>query len=367
MRRSSRLWLLLAFAALPLRAETTLEIATWGGPYERAQRESLFEPFRARSGIDVRTRSYQGGLEILRTPDPPDLVDMTMAEARHACADGLIRAFALRLEPAPDGSPAEDDFAPGALTRCGVAHLNYSTLVAFDERAFPGEKPSTIDDFFDLERFPGKRSLPASPDAVLEWALMAEGVPVRQVYDLLSTQRGIRLALRRLERLRGHLVWSQGAEQPAEWLESGEVVMAAGFNGRFFDALTRGVPLSMIWDGQIIDRDVWVIPASIDGTRLEAAREFIRFATATERQAALAELIPYGPTRRSALAYIGLHPRLGIPMLAQLPNAPHHLGRALLRDARWYARTENWRRREFEQWRQRNAQNPAADTLDVNL
>lgn len=352
MQTNPLLWLLLAIAALPLRAETTLEIATWGGTYEQAQSESLFEPFHRHSAIAVRTRPYQGGLEVLRAPNPPDIVDMTMADAQHACSDGLLRRLELLLEPAPDGRPADEDFAPGALSECAVAHLDYATLVAFDERAFPGEKPSRIDDFFDLERFPGKRSLPASPDAVLEWALMAEGVPVRQVYDLLSTQRGMRLALRRLERLRGHLIWSQDADEPAGRLERGEVAMAAGFNGRFFAAQARGVPLTMIWDGQIIDRDVWVIPASIDGAQLEAARDFIRFATATERQAALAEHIPYGPTRRSALGYIGLHPRLGIPMRAHLPNAPHHLGRALLRDARWYAQTENWRRREFEKWLQ---------------
>ena len=83
-----------------------------------------------------------------------------------------------------------------------VAQLVFSTVVAFDVRAFPGEKPRGIADFFDVERFPGRRALRCAPVALFEWALLAYGMPPTQVYDLLSTERGLDLAVRKLEAIR---------------------------------------------------------------------------------------------------------------------------------------------------------------------
>ena len=43
--------------------------------------------------------------------------------------------------------------------------------MAYDERAFPGVKPTRIGDFFDTARFPGPRAVQRGPDGILEWAL----------------------------------------------------------------------------------------------------------------------------------------------------------------------------------------------------
>lgn len=190
-------------------------------------------------------------------------------EAKVACRAGLLkpidhaRLSTAKLTRTPsnqalveDDDFSRQDFHPGVFARCSVAHLTFSTLIAYDERAFTGEKPRRIDDLFDLERFPGKRALQRSPSALFEWAMMAEGVPVSQIYDLLSTERGLRLVLQRLEVLRGHIIWWDNPAEAVALLEQGQVVMASGYNGRFFDAWSRGAPINMIWDGQIIDRSV---------------------------------------------------------------------------------------------------------------
>lgn len=125
--------------------------------------------------------------------------------------------------------------------------------------------------------------------------------------------------------------------------------MTSGFNGRFFDAQTRGDAITMISDGQIIDWDVWVVPLKPD--RKDAVvNKFLRHATRSENMARLAEHIPYGPSRLSAFNRIGLHPQSGISMRDQLPTAPHHLDRALFRDSKWYARTSALRSNRFWRW-----------------
>ncbi len=332
-----------------------LTIGTWGGSYENAQQKALFTPFEIATGIQIKTQLYAGDLGVLKANAVPDIIDMTMDDSVQACEKNLIQKQNLKtiLAPSPEGIEAEKDFITGAFTPCGVAHLTYSTLIAFDDRAFTGEKPQRISDFFDLQRFPGKRALRKRPAAVLEWALMTEGVPLNQVYDLLSTDRGMRLAFRRLNSIRDHIVWWNDPEEPARLLNSRQVVMASGFNGRFFDAQIQGDSITMIWDGQIVDWDVWVTPHT-SKPKNEAIHRFIRFVTQSENMARLAEHIPYGPSRLSALNRIGLHPHKKLSMRDHLPTAPHHLARALFRDPKWYARTAALRNKRFDEWMKSN-------------
>jgi len=340
-----------------LTAQEALTIATWGGSYEKAQQIALFEPFEAASGIEINTLRHAGGIDILNSEFIPDIIDMTLEDAVLACDQQLLHK--INMAPIVETNVAEfkanKDFVDNSLLPCGIAHLSYSTLIAYDERVFTGEKPQRIKDFFDTKRFPGKRALQKNPAAILEWALIAEGVPVDQVYDLLSTERGLRLAFRRLDSIKKDIIWWYNVKDAATLLESGKVVMASGYNGRFFNAQINGAPITMIWDAQIIDWNVWVIPKNMKGKKAknnntDLSYDFIRFVTQTDKMARLAEIIPYGPSRKSALKRIGLHAEKGFSMRDHLPTAKHHLDRAIFRDANWYANTLELRNARFWDW-----------------
>lgn len=343
-----------------------LTIVTWGGAYEASQRAAYFAPFTRATGIEVETVRYDGGTAALRRhlagDGPPewDVIDLIAADARTACDAGLLAPFdPAVLAPAPDGTPADEDFIDGAIGECAVTQLVFSTVIAYDDRAFPGAKPQTIADFFDLERFPGPRALRKVPVGLFEWALMSYGVPRRQIYDLLSTDRGFRLAFDRLETIRDQLVWWRGGGEPVRLLREGKAVMASGYNGRFFHAqIVEGAPISVIWDGQLLDYNAWAIPKGTPDKDL--AERFIRFATQTGRLADQASRISYGPARRSARARVGLHRETGVPMRPFLPTAPRHLEKAIRRDHRWYAETTRLRERRFRAWLSDDAGDAAA-------
>jgi putative spermidine/putrescine transport system substrate-binding protein len=339
-------------------AEEALTVATWGGAYEAAQDRALFRPFTARTGLSVAVARYQGGLQPLRDRAGPEgwqVVDMLESDAIAACDAGLLHRLDHDALLAPaDGVPLAEDFAPARLRPCSIPQNVFATVMAYDERAFPGVKPTRVADFFDLERFPGKRAVEKRPDAILEWALLAEGVPPAQVYDLLSTDRGLRLAFRKLDTIREAIVWWTDADEPARLLAEGDVAMASGYNGRFFAAAQEGgAPLVVVWDGRLIGYEVWAVPRTADPQG--PAADFLRFAGRPGPMARLASRIPYGPARRSALERVGLHAETGIPMQDHLPNAPRHDSRALVRDSRWYARTRAIRTRRFEAWLSRGA------------
>lgn len=354
--RPLRVLLILAVVTAWARAGLAADeitVVSWGGAYEAAQKRAIFAPFTAQTGIKVNIKTYSGGVDPVRqraAAEGWDVIDMTEDDAISACGEGALSPLALDdiLVPPRNGS-LEADFERGAFQKCSVAQNIYATVFAYSQKAYPGVKPNRVEDFFDLKRFPGKRALQRSPDVILEWALLAEGVPVAQVYDLLSTERGLNVAFGKLEEIRSAIVWWTDPAEPPALLAKGEVAMASGFNGRFFAASNgERAPLAIVWDSQQIGYEVWAIPSG--SKNREDAEAFIGFATQPDQLARLAEHIPYAPTRHSALSRVGLHWRTQVPMRYHLPNTPRRNERVLYRDSQWYASTRALRQRRFEDW-----------------
>lgn len=339
-------WLLVWLAMPPVavgQQPEELVVLSWGGAYERAQQRALFAPFTEATGIAVSVMQYDGGISELREAVASgdvgwDLIDMTRSQARAACDDALLEPLTPELlAPAPDGTSAQRDFVAGSLGRCWFTHSIFATVVAYRRDAFPGHRPTEIADLFDQQRFPGPRALQRRPAANMEWALLSYGVPREELYRLLSTRRGLSLALERIGSI-DDLHWWEDGETPVRMLAEKEVVMASGYNGRFFSAMTdQNLPIEILWDGQIQQHEVWAVPRHAPNP--DAAMEFIRFATATDRQVALANLIPYGPSRHSATLQVSTQPEHGVDMRLHIPTHPLNAERAVSLDDEWYAST----------------------------
>lgn len=349
-------------AVLPAQSEgqepEVLTVVTWGGAYEDSQRRAYFAPFTKATGVEIETVHYDGGVKVLREHLAGgdvewDVIDMIQSDASAACEEGLLEPIDPGiLAPAPDGTPPQDDFMKGAIAPCFITQIVFSTVIAFDDRAFPGVKPNSVKDFFDLKAFPGKRALRKSPVGLFEWALLSLSVPREQLYDLLSTRRGLELASRRLDDIRDDIIWWTRGDEPVDLLTSGQATMATGYNGRFFHARAmEGAPISVIWDGQLIGFNSWTILRGTD--QADLAAEFIAFATRSENMATQANLISYGPARKSAQQRVGLHTDAGVPMRPYMPTAPSHMDTAVVRDHRWYSQTVELREQWFRQWLER--------------
>lgn len=63
-------------------------------------------------------------------------------------------------------------------------------MIAYRKDAFGDNGPSNWAEFWDLENFPGKRGMHGKVNYNLEAALMADGVPMADIYDTLATDEG---------------------------------------------------------------------------------------------------------------------------------------------------------------------------------
>jgi putative spermidine/putrescine transport system substrate-binding protein len=337
-------------------AEDKLSVVTWGGAYGQSQEIAYFEPFAKETGTTIATEIYDGSLAKIKEmigggEAEVDVVDVSAAALGTLCSDGLLETIEVSaLGAAPDGVSIEEDFYPGGLTACGVASVAWSTAIAFDRQAFSKAQPTQIADLLDIKKFPGKRALPNSARYTLELALLADGVDPSSVYTELATPAGADRAFKALDQIKGETYWWDNAQEPISWLSEKEVVMAAGYSGRLFRATVGGGQrLGMIWDGQIYDVDLWAIPKNAKNK--DAAKRFIGFATDPARLAAQAQLIAYGPMRKSALPLVGKHPVIHVEMKEFLPTAPDNFKKALKLDEAWWSTNGAELQRRFAEWR----------------
>jgi len=340
---------LTAALALTLTAGTAaaqhLTVTSWGGAYQDAQRQVFFAPFMVETGVVLTEDVWHGGMAALRAQvadgEPEwDVVEVRADELALGCAEGLFEPIDY------DAIGGRDQFIASAVHECGVGNVVWSMLLAYDQAVLGAEGPRTWADFWDTDRFPGRRALRYGPQYTLEFALMADGVPPEDVYAVLATDEGVDRAFAKLDELREHLVWWEDGGRPLELLASGEVVMSSAYNERI-STINRaaGIQLRQVWPGSILAVDSWAILRG--SPRVEAGHRFIAFASDPTRQAALPPLIPYGVTNRAARAL--LDPTLA----ADLPTAPERLAVSLKLDTEFWAVHLDALTERFEAWANR--------------
>ncbi len=328
---------------------TTITVTSWGGAYTKSQVEAMHKPFSATTGVKINSEDYNGGLAEVRAQVESgnvvwDVLDVERSDAVRGCDDGLFETIDTSTLPKGlDGTPASADFIDGALGDCYVANIYWSTVYAYDKSVFTGAQPKTMADFFDTKKFPGKRGMQKNPKPNLEFALIADGVATKDVYKLLETKAGVDRAFAKLDSIKDDVVWWESGAQPPQLLADGEVVMTTAYNGRLFNAIYQeGKPFEIVWDGQILDTDLWVIPKG--SKNKQVAMDFIAFTTGTKPLADQSLWISYGPARKSSSSLVKAD------ILPHLPTSPQNFKNPLQNDFEFWADNADSLNERFNAW-----------------
>ncbi len=332
-----------------------ITVVGWGGAYGNSQVEAYFKPWMAKTGhkiksVDAPNPAAPIKAQVMAGNVSMDVADVEYSDAVRFCDEGLLETIdATQLPAAPDGTPAVEDFIEGALTDCAVANIVWSTIFAYDASKISGAKPTTMADFFDTKKFPGKRGLRKGAKPNLEMALMADGVPAGDVYKLLGTKDGVKRAFAKLDTIKKDIVWWEAGAQAPQLLADGEVTMTTAYNGRIFNAAAKeNKPFVVVWDGQILDFDLYVIPKGAPNKAL--ALEFIKFATDTQRLADQAKYIAYGPARKSSAPLVGMYQDGKTQMAPHMPTAPENMKNALVNNFEFWADHDSELNERFNAW-----------------
>ncbi|MCA8869131.1 MAG: extracellular solute-binding protein [Rhodobacteraceae bacterium] len=356
--------LLLAASALALLAPAAnaieLTFVSWGGAYSKSQQLAYNDPYMA-AHPDVTIINDESSPEAvakLRAMNEAgnitwDIVDVVAADAIRLCDEGLAMEidFDKDLAAAPDGTPATEDFGDLLVSDCFIPEIVYSTTFGYRTDLVGDTPPTKVCDVFDLKKYPGKRSLEKRPINNMEWALLCDGVPKDEVYDVLATEAGQDRAFKKLDTIKDSVIWwSSGSDTP-QLLADGEVIMGSTYNGRLFSLIEeKKQPVAMLWDAQVFDLDGFIIPAGLPDDRKQAALDYVRFATDTQRLADQAKYIAYGPARKSSAPLVGKHADLGIDMAPHMPTDPNNAKNTFLYNYEWWADYRDDLDAKFQAW-----------------
>ncbi len=311
----------------------TLVVVDSGGEYSEAARTTFYDPFTKETGIKVQVTPYESTGTLMRqlaqgagsydvlSNSPLGAVAMQKEDLLAEIDYSLMGEY-FDLEDIPEDAR-------------GQFHVDanyWASVMAYRTDVFDGKDvPSSWQDFWNAETFPGPRSMQSDIAPVeYEFALIADGVPAdpKQLYPI-----DIERALASLDRIKPHIstFWASGALS-TQALSQSEVVMTTIWNGRAQGLIDGGAPVAISWNGAMRRSNAWLIPSG--SQKIEAAHQFIDFASNPERQAEFAHLTGYGPTNSSS------YDSLDEETAKKLPSNPEWVDQGFQFNSEWWAENE---------------------------
>ncbi len=312
-----------AFSAPAATGKGQVIVRDPGGAYSEALRKAIFEPFTAETGIQVVPFSTNAA-KILAMVEAKsiqlDVLDIgefpCIQLERRGVLEKLDRSKFTRTNLAD--LTTVRDFYTGENT--------YATVLGYNKMVLSGGHPTSWAEFWDVKRFAVGRMLEdmAAEYPNLEFALLADGVPMNKLYPL-----DVERAFKKLREIRPRITkwWDSGAVA-AQMLADKQVAMGSIWNGRIQTLIDGGAPLAIEWNQASLQLQAVAILKG--APNLENAYKYLDFALQPKPQAEFARIIGYGPVNRKAFQYIDAK------TAARLPTSPEHLRTSFVTDASWW-------------------------------
>jgi len=307
-----------------------------GGSMGSAMRKAYYDDFEKDTGIRVVETS------------PVDLgklkamVQSGSAEWNVTELGGQDAIFAARsglLEKIDDKIVDRSKFPEEAHAEYTFAGSVYSTVLAYRTDVFkPGTQPKGWAEFWDVKKFPGPRSMRNHPVDNLEFALLADGVKPENLYPIDMDR-----AFKKLDEIKPHVtVWWTTGQQPAQLLLDKEVVLATGWNGRFYDIEKKGAPIAIEWTGGSIKQGTFGIPKGAKD--LYWAQKMLAYMADAKRQAVFATELGYPGLNLDSIKLVDAK------VAPAMPTYPDNLQKQFWLSAKWWDENLDKAAERWNQW-----------------
>lgn len=297
-----------------LDSSVTLRVLEAGGESGEYFEEAYIKPFTEKTGIQVIRESPAefGKLQAMVESGQHtyDLVELGATNLYRAVEMGLVEKLDWDLiDPEPLTEEGQHPY--------GVGYQYFSTIMAWN-----GDKELTSwADFWDVEKFPGKRSLSDRPEYTLPVALLADGVPKEELYPL-----DLDRAFESLEKIKDHVaVWWNSGSQPYQLLLDGEVDYVSVWSGR---VAGNDDNIGYTYNEGLLALSYMVIPKG--AKHIKETSALLHEMTVAENQARAIEILPYTGPSKSIDQYL---PK---DRLHEFPSSDENYEKQVLFDPQWW-------------------------------
>ncbi len=291
----------LAMPSIVRAKPSQIVMATGGGKLEKAYRETAYDPWTAESGINVLTTTNEGAR--LKAMVEQGNVEWDLMQGP---AEALV-VYAKQglLEP------IDYSVVDKSVMAQGTAHEHFvvTDLAAYHVAWNTGNiKENGPQNWADLFGHDGRIGLWKRPFQTMEAALLADGVPLKDLYPL-----DVDRAFAAMDKIKDKLVWWSKGAQSAQLLLDGEIDAGATWNGRVHKPKLDGAPVDFHFNQAILVSDAWGVPKGAPNKK--EAFEFMAYALSAKAQAAFSRTIPYGPVNGKALDLLSDAEKAVLPSL----------------------------------------------------
>lgn len=317
-----------------------LVFVSWGGTVQAAIRKAYLAPFEKEFGVKIIEDSPVDYGKVKAMVQSNNVTwDVIQADTDYAINLGKMGFF----EKLDYSIIDTTDIIEYSITDWSVGTLFWSTILAYRTDVFPtGNAPTSMADFWDIKKFPGNRSMRDSPEGNIPIALVADGVPLEQIYPI--TAEKVDRAFRKLNEVKPYITtWWTQSTQPVQLLTDKEVVMSIAWNGRIRPLQEENVPVGVVWNGGQLRVDGWAIPKG--SRKRELATLFIAWASLPENNVRLSKYNACGPTNKKSIEMIPEN------IAATLPTSPQNMQVQVMSDPQWWADNLPRMHERWNKWR----------------
>ncbi|MBC9225124.1 extracellular solute-binding protein [Aeromicrobium sp. zg-636] len=276
----------------------TLTFAGWGGEYTDAQVAAFVKPFEACSGAKVAVDMPTSFPKLQAMVESGnvlwDVVYGLNLDSKKKCADCLLEIDTDKVDISNLSPTAVEDARDrqGAL-RAMPIDLSPSYLL-YSEEKFKSDPPSSPEDFFDVDKYPGKRMLigdAAFPDT-LTWTMAARAAGFTD--EQIAADFPFDEAAAVMEKIRTEIVYAATSADQQQQLEQGRVAMASAYLGRAYNAAQNTGSAYVPIDGTgAVGVGTVSIPRG--SKNVEAGWALLNFMAGPAQQSEVAETQIYSP------------------------------------------------------------------------
>ena len=294
-------WPLILIPGKLRAAQHEVNIAYGGGRSSEIADEVWAKPFTKATGI--KANMAEGGRSL---SDFKSMV-LTKNYKYDVFAKGGSQAIIAQNEGLLERVPG--DFNMPAMTDPAwekyeslVAFLAYGNGIGYDPKR-NAKAPKTWPEFWDTGKFPGRRSLWANAEEMLEAALCADGADPKNLYPL-----DVDRAFKSLKKIKDSInVWIVEHSRSIQLMQNAEVDFSVTYTGRVYRAQAEGVSLAVNKEAGIAQPSFWGVLKGAPNK--EAAWKFIDFASRPENIAAYVEKGGNQPTVKAAIPLLSADAR----------------------------------------------------------
>ena len=302
--------------------------ASWGGSFQDALRTTMLTPAAEKLGIEVE-EDTTNGIQDVRSQISAGAVSWDVTEQELSVCETLKQEDS--LEPLDYSLINSAGIPPELVNSHYVGLLAFTKVISYRQDKFGDNGPQSWADFWNVEKFPGKRGMHGKVNYNLEAALMADGVAKSEIYNVLSTKKGQERAWAKLAEIVPHVtVWYRGGSQSAQILRDGEVDVVHMGHNRVESVANSGVDVAYTFQDGTMDVDCLLVPKG--APNYSNAMKLINSVLSASSQATLAKTMPLGPVNKYAFD-------AGVLSIEQAKNVnthPDNYDKQLLVDPNFY-------------------------------